>query len=145
MSDMKLIMESWKNYSEQELNEQQLDEGLKDMLKKLALGTVAFTSLMGQPAMAQDLPTNVTKSTVTVRGGHPETQTRYHLGLVTSSLASGNLPGDKEIESLKLVKELGLVSDADLNEFVQLVAGGPPNYDEALKKRQEIESKLDTK
>ena len=144
MSDMKLIMENWKNYSEQELNEQQLDEGLKDMLKKLALGTVAFTSLMGQPAMAQDLPTNVTKSTVTVRGGYPETQ-RYHLGLVTSSLASGNLPGDKEIKSLKLVKELGLVSDEDLNEFVQLVAGGPDNYDEALKKRKEIESKLDTK
>ena len=81
MSDMKLIMESWKNYSEQELREQileyievnnlmlteeQINEAMPKWLQKIGAGAALAATLMGVPtAQAADTSTMASQPTTT--------------------------------------------------------------------------------
>jgi len=81
MSDMKLIMENWKNYSEQELREQileyievnnlmlteeQINEAMPKWLQKIGAGAALAATLMGVPtAQAADTSTMASQPTTT--------------------------------------------------------------------------------
>ena len=97
MSDMKLIMEGWKNYSEQELREQileyieannlmlteeQINEAMPKWLKKMGAGAALASILMGVPtAQAADTTAMSSQPTTTQQveiGGDAYLYNRMH-------------------------------------------------------------------
>tara|TARA_R110000851_G_scaffold311810_1_gene472129 strand:+ start:223 stop:906 length:684 start_codon:yes stop_codon:yes gene_type:complete len=106
MSDMKLIMEGWKNYSEQELREQileyieannlmlteeQINEAMPKWLKKMGAGAALASILMGVPtAQAAD---------TTAMSSQPTTTQQVEIG------------GDAyDIELVKIFKQINQAS-----------------------------------
>ncbi len=146
MKDMKLIMESWKQFSENEIKEQllreqfnayldennivltegELEEGLKSWAKKAATTAgVALALGAGAPAMAQATPTTGPETTqqvtsVSMQDADFQTQTLLmKLMAVDIFGADGKIDEEAWDKGKEIIKQINEIQDdADLNKEI---------------------------